>query len=290
MSTYFAAVKENPLRGEIRKPWAMMITSRGCPYDCVFCSIHTLMGKQWRGRSPENVVDEIEQLINSYKIKQVDFFDDNMTLNKKRMEAICDLIVKRGLDIEWYTPNGVRADTLDENLLSKMKKSGCKRIRIAPESGVQRVVDQIIKKDLNLKDVEKAVILSKKLGIKVGCFFVIGLIGETKENIKETINYAYKLRQLGADRFYFSIAMPVYGTELYEQAKRGGFLRECFNDEALAAVEPLIETPEFTANDLRELSAQANLVNPTFTSDKLKEALRDPKKALKFLLGKINGA
>ena len=113
------------------------------------------MGRQWRGRSPENVVDEIEQLVRTYHIKQIDFYDDNMTLNKKRMETICDLIVKRGLDIEWYTPNGVRADTLDENLLTKMRKSGCKKIRIAPESGVQRVVNQIIKKDLNKKTWKK---------------------------------------------------------------------------------------------------------------------------------------
>ena len=286
MEAYFAAVKENPLRGEIRKPWAAMLTSRSCPYDCVFCSLHTVMGKKWRGRSPENVVDEIEQLVHTYHVKQIDFVDENMTLDKKRMETICDLIVKRGLDIEWYTPNGVRADTLDENLLRKMKASGCKKIRVAPESGVQRVVDQIIKKNLDLKSVEQAVVLCKKVGIKVGCFFVIGLIGETKEDIKASINFAYKLRRLGADSFYFSYATPVYGTELYEQAKQGGFLRDCFSDDALAEAQPLIETPEFTANDLRELCAKANLVNQTFTRDKVIRAIRDPKKAIKVLLGK----
>ena len=288
METYFAAVKENPPRGEITKRWTTMITSRGCPHNCVFCTIHCVMGKTWRGRSPENVVDELEQVVNTYRVKQIDFYDDNMTLDKKRFENICDLIVKRGLDIEWFTPNGVRADTLDENLLGKMKASGCTKIRVAPESGVQRVVNQIIKKNLNLKDVENAVFLSKKLGIKVGCFFVIGLIGETKEDITETIKYAYKLRRLGADRFYFSIAMPVYGTELYEQARNGGFLSADFSDEALAATEPLIETPEFTADDLRELCAQANLVNQTFTRDKIIIAIKDPKKIIKFLLTKLS--
>ena len=108
----------------------------------------------------------------------------------------------------------------------------------------------------------------------------------TKENIKESINYAYKLRQLGADVFHFSIATPLYGTELYEQAKRGGFLRDDFSDEALAAAEPLIETPEFTADDLRELSAQADLVNQTLTRDKIIKAIRNPKKAIKILLRK----
>jgi anaerobic magnesium-protoporphyrin IX monomethyl ester cyclase len=288
MGTYFAAVKENPLRGEISKPWTVMITSRGCPNNCIFCSIHIVYGKKWRSRSPENVVDEIEQLVHTYNIKQIDFNDDNMTLNKKRMEAICDLIVKRGLDIEWFIPTGVRADTLDENLLTKMKASGCKKLRVAPESGVQRIVDQVIKKNLNLKEVEKAVVLCKKVGIKVGCFFIIGFIGETKGDIEETINFAYKLKRLGADSCIFSIATPLYGTELYEQAERGGFLRGCFSDEALSAAEPLIETPEFTADELRELCARANLVNPTFTRYKLIRAIRDPRKAMSFIREKMN--
>jgi magnesium-protoporphyrin IX monomethyl ester (oxidative) cyclase len=286
MNAYFSAVKENPLRGEICKPWAAMLTSRGCPYDCVFCTVHVVMGKKWRGRNPENVVNEIEHLVRIYHIKQLDFVDENMTLDKKRMEAICDLIVERGLDVEWFTPNGVRADTLDENLLTKMKKSGCKKLRIAPESGVQRVVNHIVKKNLNLKEVEKAVALCKKLGIKVGCFFVIGLIGETKEDIKESIKYAHKLKQLGAESFHFSIATPVYGTELYEQARSGGFLRSNFSDEALSAAEPLIETPEFTADDLRELCAQANLINSGFSLNKLIRAMRNPKKTIRILLEK----
>jgi anaerobic magnesium-protoporphyrin IX monomethyl ester cyclase len=286
METYFEAVKEIPLRGEMRKPWANIITSRGCPHHCVFCSIHVVMGRKWRFRSPENVVDEIEQMVRTYHIKQLDFNDDNMTFNKERMRTICDLMVKRGFGLEWYTPNGVRADGLDEDLLRKMKASGCKKLRIAPESGVQQVLDNVIKKNLKLEDVEKAIILCKKVGIKVGCFFVIGLIGETKDDIKGTINFAYKLRKLGANSFIFSIATPVYGTELYEQAKQGGFLRDCFSDEALSTAEPLIETPEFTAEELRALCVQANMVNPTFTFDKLKKAIRDPKIAVKFLLKK----
>ncbi|MCZ2807756.1 MAG: radical SAM protein [Candidatus Bathyarchaeota archaeon] len=286
MATYFAAVKENPLRGEICKPWTAMITSRGCPHKCIFCSNHIVMGRRWRARSPEDVVDEIEQVVSTYHVKQLDFEDDNLTLDKKRMETICDLIVERGLDIEWYTPNGVRADCLDENLLKKMAESGCKKIRIAPESGVQRVVDQIIKKNLDLRKVESAVVSARKVGIGAGCFFILGCIGETKEDMKATIRYAYKLRKLGADRFYFSYATPLYGTELYEQAKRGGFLKAGFGEEALAAAEPLIETPDFTIDELRTLCAEANLVNPTLTREKVARAIRAPRKALKVLLGK----
>jgi magnesium-protoporphyrin IX monomethyl ester (oxidative) cyclase len=287
METYFAAVKEVQPRGEVHKHWTTVTTSRGCPYNCVFCSIHTVMSRKWRARRPQNVIAELEQVIDAYRVKQLDFVDENMTLDKKRMEAICDLMVERGLDVEWFTPNGVRADTLDENLLRKMKASGCKKIRVAPESGVQRVVDNIVKKNLDLRAVEKAVILSKKVGIKVGCFFVVGLIGETKQDIEQTIVFAQKLKRLGADSFYFSYATPVYGTELYEQAKQGGYLRDCFNDDALAEAKPLIETPELSADELVKLCARANLVNPTFTYDRIFKAVRDPKKAVKGLLGGI---
>jgi magnesium-protoporphyrin IX monomethyl ester (oxidative) cyclase len=286
MKVYYEVVKETPLRGEICKPWTAMITSRGCPYNCVFCSNCIVWGKKWRARSPRNVVDEIEHLVKTYGIRQIDFSDDNMSLDKKRMADICDLIVKRGLHVEWFTPNGVRADTLDEALLRKMKMAGCKKIRIAPESGVQRVVYEVIGKNLDLKSVEQAVVSCKKVGIKVGCFFVIGLIGETKADIEETIRFAYKLKRMGADSFIFSIAMPLYGTAFYEQAKQGGFLREGFCDYTLAATEPLVETPEFSADDLRELCARANLVNPTFTKYKVLRAIRNPKKTVKLLLKK----
>ena len=292
MDTYFEAVKEVPIRGKIRKRYAIMITSRGCPHECIFCSNHIVMGRTWRGRSPENVVDEIEQLVNTYSIKQIDFFDDNMTLIKKRAVKICDLIMERGLEIEWYVPTGVRVDTLDEELLRKMKASGCKGIRFAPESGVQRVVSEVIKKNLDLKEVENAVVLAKKVGIKTGIFFILGLIGETKEDMEETIKYAYKLRKLGASNFHFSIATPLYGTELYEQAKRGGFLKENFSDEALARAEPLIETADFTPDEVRELCIRANVVNQTITRDKIVKAIRNPKMTmsiLKALLTKPKG-
>jgi len=286
MDVYNEVVRENPLRGEICKPMTIMITSRGCPFNCVFCSNCIVWGKRWRGRSPENVVDEIEHVVKTYGIEQIDFYDDNMTLDRKRMEGICDLIVNRGVRVEWFTPNGIRADTLDEDLLRKMKRAGCKKIRLAPESGVQRVVNEVIEKNLDLKSVQQAVVAAKKVGIGVGLFFVIGLIGETKADIEETIRFAYRLRRLGADSFIFSIAAPIYGTELYEKAKRGGFLREGFCDEALAGVEPLIETPEFTAEELQELCMRANLVNPTLTRNKLLRAFKNPRKAIKMLLKK----
>jgi len=284
MDVYAKAVKQNPLRGEIHKPYTIIITSRGCPYNCVFCSSCVVWGKKWRPRSAKNVVDEVEQVVKKFEIRQIDFSDDNMTLDRQRMMDICDLIIERRIKVEWFTPNGIRADTLDEALLRRMKAAGCRKIRIAPESGVQRIVNDVIKKNLDLRKVEEAVVLCKKVGIKVGCFFVIGLIGETKADIEETINFAYKLRSLGADTFIFSIAMPLYGTAFYEQAKQKGFLREGFCDYALAATEPQVETPEFSAKELQELCMKANMVNPTFTRSKISRAIRNPRKTLKMLL------
>ncbi len=286
MEVYTQAVKQNPLRGEIYKPYTIVITSRGCPYNCVFCSNCIVWGKQWRPRSPKNVVDELEQLIKTFGIEQVDFSDDNMTFDRQRMVEICELIVKRNLKFEWFTPNGIRADSLDEALLRKMKSAGCKKIRIAPESGVQHIVNDVIKKNQDLKAVEQAVVLCKKVGIKVGCFFVMGLIGETKGDIEKTIEFAHKLRTLGAETFIFSIAMPLYGTAFYEQAKDGGFLREGFCDFALAATEPQVETPQWSARDLQELCMKANLVNPRFTQEKILRAMRHPLKTTKMLLKK----
>ena len=286
MKEFFEAAKKRPISGNLKKPSIRMLTSRGCGHACIFCSNYIVMGRKWRGRSAENVVQEIEQIVRDFGVKQIDFLDDNLTLDRKRMEKICDLIVEKRLNVEWCTPNGVRADCLDEELLAKMKKAGCRRILVAPESGVQRVVDDVINKRQDLKKVENAVASARKVGIEVGCFFILGIIGETKEDMKATIAFAHRLRQLGADRFYFSYATPLYGTELYERAKRCGFLKQGLTDEDLAAVEPLIETPEFSAEELRMLCAEANLVNPTVTRDRLMRAVRDPKKAVKTLFAR----
>jgi radical SAM superfamily enzyme YgiQ (UPF0313 family) len=286
MREFFEAANKRPISGNLKKPSIRMLTSRGCNHACIFCSNYIVMGRKWRGRSAENVVGEIEQIVRDFGVKQIDFLDDNMAFDRERMERICDLLIKKKMNVEWCTPNGVRADCLDEALLMKMKKAGCKRILVAPESGVQRVVDDVINKRQDLKKVESVVLTARKVGIEVGCFFILGMPGETKEDMKATIAFAHKLRTLGADRFYFSYATPLYGTELYEKAKRCGFLKAGLSDEDLAAVEPLIETPEFTAQDLQMLIAEGNLVNPTLTKDRLLRAARDPRKAVKTLFAR----
>ena len=118
-------MKHNKIHGDyiMRHPQLDLITSRGCPAKCIFCSIHSVWGHKWRGRSAKNVVDEIAFLVNEYGVKEIAFLDDNLTLDKKRIIGICDEIVRRGLDIKWCTPNGVALWTLDKQGIKKIRET-----------------------------------------------------------------------------------------------------------------------------------------------------------------------
>ncbi|MCK4790613.1 MAG: radical SAM protein, partial [Desulfobacteraceae bacterium] len=143
----------------------------------------------------------------------IGFEDDNISLNRERFERICDLIIEKELPVTWDTPNGIRADTLDESFLRKMKKSGCTGINLAPEVGDQDVLENIVGKKLDLESVEEVVQICKDIDLAVGCFFMVGLIGETKHNMQKTVEFACRLRELGAVTFCF-IAQPYYGSAL----------------------------------------------------------------------------
>lgn len=299
MEKYFQAaslVKASRSISTFGKKWATIFTSRGCPFNCVFCTIHLVMTRTWRPRSPQNVILEMEYLVKKYDIKHFDIEDDNLTLNKERAKKIFDLIVEKKLDIEWSTPNAIRADTVDEETIIKMKRSGCVRTIVAPESGSQYVVDNIIGKRINLKKIEQVVRWCKKHKLLVEAFFVIGFPGETKEQIRETIQFAKKLRSLGADDCAFYIATPFYGTRLYENAKNSGYLiKEDFNIGSLNTLfgEPLMETPEWSAKDLKNLWQEAKKVNPLVSKGRIKLALAmmkaDPFRALRYAKTQLFG-
>jgi magnesium-protoporphyrin IX monomethyl ester (oxidative) cyclase len=254
MEKYFKALKYLQGGRSLKEREMGIITSRGCPYACVFCSIRLSMGRSFRPRSPKNVLSEIEYLVNKYDIKHIGFEDDNLIFDKKRMNTICDMLIEKGLDekITWDTPNGVRADTLNEELLIKMKRAGCTEIIVAPESGSQYVVNNIIGKNLDLKTVEDVVGICKKVGIDCGCYFVVGIPGETIEQLEETVKFANKMRTLGA-KPYCCIAWPYYGTNLYNIAREKGYLLKKDGEElelGLLNLEAMIKTPEFTPEQI----------------------------------------
>jgi len=271
-----------------------IFTSRGCPYNCTFCSVHLTMTRMWRYRSPENVVEELKEYVSKYQIKYFDILDDNFTLDPNRAKKICSLIIKSKLKIKWSTPNGIRADKIDEKLIILMKKSGCIQIKVAPESGSPKILENVIKKHLDLNMVKKTVTLCKKHKLSVEAFFVVGFPEETKDDIHQTINFAKELRKLGCDFCYFFIATPYYGTEMYQSAVKNGYLDESkyhLNKILTTSGKTLLKSPNYTEKELFELLKLAAKVNPPITKIRFISGLKmltiDPKRIINYSLNYI---
>ena len=198
--------------------WTSMISSRGCPYGCTFCASRKT---RWVSRSAIDVADEIEYCIEKWNIREFHFEDDNMTINVKRLIEICNEIKRRKLDITWQTPNGIRASRIDEEMLRAMKESGCEHVTLAPESGSPRVLEEIIQKgkDFDLDHLRDCGATAHKLGLKVAAYFVLGLPGETREDMEMTISYARELARVGVDEVNFGLFIPLPGTPLWEPSK-----------------------------------------------------------------------
>ena len=193
-------------------PFAPIITTRGCPYSCTYCSAPITAGKKMRYRDPIKIVDEMENLINKYGVKEVQIEDDNFTLKRRHAVAVCEEIIRRKIKLDWSLPNGVRIDKLDPELLKLMKKSGCYFMSLGIESANQRILN-MIKKHLDKNLVRNVVTMVKDSGIDAVGFFMIGFPTETKEEIMNTINFACSL---DLERASFHKAMPLPGTELYD--------------------------------------------------------------------------
>jgi len=176
--------------------------------------------RYWRGRSPENVVKEWRWLVDEYDVREIGIIDDCFTLNKKRVMKICELLIKEKLDIPWCTPNGVRADTLDREILSAMKKAGCYHTDIGAESGNQDILDKIGKGE-TLDQIERAVKIAKDVGLEVTVYFMIGNIGESRKTMLDMVRFA---KRLNPDYVQFTVATPYPGSKLYEIVKEGGRL------------------------------------------------------------------
>ena len=191
-----------------------MITSRGCVFSCKYCSSSRIMGKKFRTRSPENVVDEIEHLIEKYKLEKIAFMDDTFMLNKRRANAIADEINSRDLDIGFVASS--RVDMVDKNLLEHLKNAGLNTLYYGVESGSQRILD-LMKKGITLKQAETAVRTAKDMGIEVLTSFILGFPGETRQEMDKTIDFSIKLN---ADYSQYSILTPFPGTPVYYDLKK----------------------------------------------------------------------
>lgn len=212
-----------------------MITSRGCPFSCRYCSSSLFMGRRFRARSAKNVADEIEWLVNDFNARHIAFGDDTFTLSKKRVAEICREIKSRKLDITWSCSS--RIDTIDRELLEIMKSAGCSAIYYGIESASDRILNYYNKR-LSLEKAKEVIKITKKLKISAICSFIIGAPIETKREMEETLKFAIKL---DPDYAQFSILTPYPGTEIYREAKEKNLLLT-EDYENYTAGKPVIKT------------------------------------------------
>jgi radical SAM superfamily enzyme YgiQ (UPF0313 family) len=213
-----------PVPGQGELPAVNIMSSRGCPFKCNFCATPINWGRNVRMRSPENVVDEIQELIDRYGVKVIFFFDDTFNVNKKRVEHICDLIIERKLDIFWKCD--VRIDLIDKPLLTKMKQAGLFHLSFGLEAASERVRNEIIDKKVDIEDFHNLVQWCQELEVIPNVFFIYSHPTETWEEAQETI----KIIEQYGDGIEASIAiLHIYpGTPLEEMARENGVLPQDF--------------------------------------------------------------
>jgi anaerobic magnesium-protoporphyrin IX monomethyl ester cyclase len=216
-----------------------ILSARGCPYDCFFCSQLRISGRQYRFTDPSRVIDELDLLINKYGQKNISFFDDNFVVNRDRTRELCNLMYERGFHKKAEFECQTRGDAIDEEILGYLKKAGFTTIAFGLETGSERLM-KIINKGETVAQNVAAVKLAKKHGFKVMASFILGLPTETKEERK----MAYQLaKDLDLDYAKFNNATPYPGTALYDIAVAEGSLNAGPNYENLSACGTFVEGP-----------------------------------------------
>ncbi|PLV60339.1 radical SAM protein [Thermotoga sp. KOL6] len=226
-----------------------LITSRGCPFNCEFCSASQFMGRKIRWRSIENVIEELE-LLKRMGYGSVIFFDDNFTINPKRVMRLCETMIERNLGFKWWAFS--RADELleKEDMVEAMAKAGCKMLFIGFESASNEVLEEY-GKDMKSEIAFEVVKILKKYKIDIFASFVIGALRETKETIEKTIKFAKKLK---ASIVQFSILTPYPGTALFEKLKRKILEKDWRRYDGTHLV---FKHPSFSQKELRKLFIKA---------------------------------
>ncbi len=233
-------------------PFGTVMTSRGCPFNCVFCSSSLQFGKRWRGHSVERVIEELSILRYEYGRREIEFLDDTFTLNKVRAVEIAEAIEREGLDIHWTASS--RVNTFNEKVAKAMKAGGCHTVYFGVESGTQRILD-FIGKGITPQQAIDAVKTAKKAGLRALGSFIIGFPDETREEVDTTIAFAKKV---GVDFAQFTIATPYPGTRLWTYAVQRNLLLTR-NWRRYTTVDPVMKLEHFTPEGIAKMLRRAYL-------------------------------
>jgi anaerobic magnesium-protoporphyrin IX monomethyl ester cyclase len=243
----------HPPHGMFR-PFAAIVTSRGCPYRCAFCS-KPVFGTKFRAQSPARVVDELAYLKDRFGVREVAFYDDSFTVDKNRVHAIADRILHSGLKINWTCET--RVNLVDKALLRHMTQAGCYAVSYGIESASPEIIETL-HKDTTIEQVEEAVAYSREAGLQVVGYFMIGSPGETPDTIRNTIDFAKKLK---VDFAQFSVTTPFPGTELYDIYMKNRKETISWDSFVYAGTDnpttPLFESDKLTRDDLKKWLMQA---------------------------------
>lgn len=201
-----------------------VVTSRGCPYRCSFCVIHTSMGRRFRARSVPAVMAELRALV-ELGVEHVHFEDDVIDLDRRRFGELLDALIAAGLPLTWDTPNGLRADLLDEDAVHRCRRAGCVSLILGVESGVQRVLDEVLRKDLSLAAVERAARWCHEAELDALAFYIVGVPGESVAEAERTLAFGLDLLERFGTTPLLQVWRPYVGTELFDRATGGDQLR-----------------------------------------------------------------
>ncbi len=227
-----------------------MITSRGCPMQCSFCSSAALHGSKLRLRSIDNILDEMEFLVNELGIETIAFMDDTFTLNKRRVLEICSGIKARNINVLWGCT--ARVDTLNAEVLKSMRDAGCITLFMGVESADQQMLDEV-NKQTTIEKIRNAFEVSRKEKIRTIASVVLGMPGDTHESIKNTINF---VKELNPSYAIFSLATPYPGTKFYQQTFEKDLIK-VKDWSKYTLISPILETVDCSLDELRKLQATA---------------------------------
>jgi len=269
-----------------------IVTSRGCPAKCTFCSACQVWGNRYRMRSVENVIGEMRLLKEKYNVEELMFEDDNVTAHPKRAKELFSRMIENRFNFTWDTPNGVGVWSLDEETLDLIKKSGCVKLNFAVESGSQEVLTKIVKKPLNLARVKKLIAHCKNIGLDYGMFLVVGLPGEKISDMWKSISYAV---ECGCYDPHISIATPYPGTELFSVCKEKGYFVREFKYEDLFIKSYMLQTPDWDEKKLQKFMSQVTvylkirrfLARPGLLIDWTIKSFKNPKKLYNYVANLI---